>query len=1234
MIPRMDNVDSKSPSLLDLLDELIHLPLEERERRIAQAQPSDADRAQLDSWLRLQESGGRFLETPPRLVLDSMRLLRNSGARSSSINSGSGGASDSSAVEAEGLRWATPPQVPGYEIGELLGQGGMGTVWRAVQTGTGREVALKVMEPMLLASRRARSRFERELRLTARLQHPHICRVYDGGSTGSVCYNAMELIDGVPLDQYAQGLDAPVPRERRRQVLQLMAHVCQAVGHAHQNAVIHRDLKPSNILIDRQGQPHLVDFGLAKALEEAGADLTVTLDGDLAGTPAYMSPEQAGGERTLDTRTDVYSLGVIMFRLLTGKSPHDLAGSRLEVLRRIAEQDVTRPQLGEAGIDRELQAIVLRALARRPDDRYSSAAELADDLQRYLSGEPVIARSPTFTYVLVKNLRKHRSLIAAACAALAMMTAVAVYSYVRVVQHSRASDRSARAEGEARKAAELNLAAALIAQGDALGASQQWPGAKARYQQARELLQAQGQSPFLAEVALWDANRRSPAPLLEFRAHTGELNYLRFLPDGKQLATAGQDGAARIWETRTGRLIRTFPNLGDVQRLSISSDGSLIAFASMTTGVTIWRIADGTLVRTIGGFAGRASAVCFSPIAPRLLVGTADMPYNLYLFDAESGELLKTFGGHETSIRDIAFTPDGQKVVSCDGRPPGDKLGFNLNVTLRAWDISKGSQLWSRPADLNGRLAGAIAISRDGGTVACTCWDGAAKLYEVATGSGQILTGSESGRDVQGVAFSSDGLLALGGPSGSIRVLRPVEKEAREAFGTSMGNHPMIEMRRLGGHAGETRTLDFSPDGRVIVSGGGDGMVRIWPVNDGGETQVFSDTPYGNIFEIFNAALSSDCQTALSSSNEDKLIRLWHVPSGTVISSIGTADGHDPAAAFGPRDKTIVLIEKDGRIGVWDNLLRQRLGALDPPEHRQFGSIALSPDGRTLLACFTDGGDAVVYDLPGKKLLKQLVLADPLRDRDHLRPVGAGPRGDRRLRFSPDGAFAVGLVQYANLVKIWDTTDWRERTALSVPRPERVAVSADSKWIACVGTDVRVYDSQSGALAHHFNEAADSLAAVAFLADARYLVTEGTPGDGLALWDLVNDTRVRSIGQGSFVFDLTAAANGTLLWAQRSSAGALNLAHLDWARTNDAILRKLGTARDRLQADPNDAGGLAALGQWYAFRGMDDWAADLLEQAAKRAGPRAPRPAWETALLMTCRKRLLAGVAQPNKNPS
>jgi serine/threonine protein kinase len=294
------------------------------------------------------------------------------------------------------------PAIEGYRILAKLGQGGMGTVWRAVQLSTRREVALKLL--VVSGSTKAKARFEREVELAAMLEHPNLARVYDSGAEQGLYYYAMELIEGMHLDTWVV-----MQRCSRQQILELMRTVCTAIQAAHQRGVIHRDLKPSNILVSADGQPHVVDFGLAKTLLEGDSRHPISIEGDVAGTPAYMSPEQAAGRVSeVDTRSDVYSLGVILYQLLTGSTPHDTSGTSFQIMKRIVEEEPRTPRSISRTVDREIEALLLKALARDPESRYASAGALADDIGNYLRGDPLTARKTTTYYFLLKRIRKHR----------------------------------------------------------------------------------------------------------------------------------------------------------------------------------------------------------------------------------------------------------------------------------------------------------------------------------------------------------------------------------------------------------------------------------------------------------------------------------------------------------------------------------------------------------------------------------------------------------------------------------------------------------------------------------------------------------------------------------------------------------------------------------------------------------------------------------------------------------
>lgn len=331
---------------------------------------------------------------------------------------------------------ADAPHLPGYHITGRLGEGGMGVVWKAIQLATNRAVALKVMSAALFGSPNARKRFEREVELAARLEHPGIAAVYDSGLEHGVYFYAMQFVPGTTLDAWVRETSPD-----KKALLRMMRGICLAVQHAHQRGVIHRDLKPGNILVtpDREdsstatgnssatktktttqpGGPVLVDFGLARPALDEDAAMGVSVAGQVAGTPAYMSPEQAAGQTdTLDTRSDIYSLGVILYRLLTGALPHDTKGPFTQVLHRIQHDEVKKPRSASDAaskiVDKELETLLLKALAKEPDRRYASAAAMAGDIDNYLTGEPLTARPTTAWYVIQRKTRKHYRAVAAA----------------------------------------------------------------------------------------------------------------------------------------------------------------------------------------------------------------------------------------------------------------------------------------------------------------------------------------------------------------------------------------------------------------------------------------------------------------------------------------------------------------------------------------------------------------------------------------------------------------------------------------------------------------------------------------------------------------------------------------------------------------------------------------------------------------------------------------------------
>lgn len=375
----------------------------------------------------------------------------------------------------------------GYRLLAEVHRGGQGLIFRALQLSTRRQVALKVLRGGPFASALERARFEREVHVLAQLQHADIVAIHDSGQAAGYFYLVTDFVEGRPLDAYVAAAGRPV-----RPTLQLFARICDAVHAAHLRGVVHRDLKPGNILVDADGAPRVLDFGLAKlsdAVPAAGAADTlhpgssetaqasaVTLAGQFIGSLPWCSPEQASGA-PVDIRTDVYSLGVTLYQALTGRFPYDVTGEVPTVLAVVRAQEPLSPRSARPDLDDEVETILLKCLQKAPARRYQSAGELARDVRHYLIGAPIEAKRDHALYVIRKALRRHW-LVTSAAATLLALVAIALPVFITLWQAAgRERDRAVAAEDEQRRQRQIAEGEASKAQavtrflGDMLGSA-------------------------------------------------------------------------------------------------------------------------------------------------------------------------------------------------------------------------------------------------------------------------------------------------------------------------------------------------------------------------------------------------------------------------------------------------------------------------------------------------------------------------------------------------------------------------------------------------------------------------------------------------------------------------------------------------------------------------------------------------------------------------------------------
>ncbi len=1059
----------------------------------------DGLRAEVESLLANDALADTFLQTP---ALGESFAVHRPESLAARVEGGAPSQHSQASAADAAQPVPHPPRIGQYRVLEVIGQGGMGVVYRAEQENPRRTVALKVIRPGL-QSRDLLRRFAHEGQVLGLLQHPGIAQVFEAGTAeagfGPQPFFAMELILGRPLTEYVEARHLDI-----RQRLELLANVCDAVQHAHQKGVIHRDLKPANILVDASGQPKILDFGVARATDaDLRATVPETLPGQLIGTLAYMSPEQISGDpRQLDTRSDVYALGVIGYELLAGRVPFDVSTKTIpQAARTITEEEP--PSLGT--INRvfrgDLATIVAKALEKDKNRRYQSASGLAEDIRRYLADQPILARPATTFYQLRKFARRNRPLVAGVLTAFAALTLGLIGTWRGYVQ-ATAQRRAAEAD--------RNRAFQAEALAEQRGAVAEFRAYVANIAAAQSALEAKDVRTARQQLELAPVHLRNwewrylvaelDASLMTFHGHTGRVWGVAFSADGATVFSASHDGTIRYWDVADGTCRETLRADGaEFGSLARSADGRLLAAGATNGLVFIWDAQRGGLLQTLKAHRAPVNDVHFSPDGASL--ATASVDSHAALWSANTGQQLVSLK-HPNWVYSAAFSPDGRRLAtSCrDNRVrvwalPGGEQQLEIAVApnTRDWDfvhswpvvfapdgstLATGShdgvvRLWdARSAELRESLAGhtarvrGLAYGPDGTVLASTSEDGTLRLWDVrAAIELAVFVGHEG--IVWAPAFSPDGTrLVTGSDDQTVRLWDP---RLRRDF------------TRLRGH--DSRgiwTLAISPDAKRLVSGGEDAVVRVWDVSSGAGLLAL----HGHKSAVSAVAYGPD-GALIASASHDRTVRLWGAETGEARGSFVAHERGITAAAFSPDGRTLATASEDGTIKLWDLGTRSEVRTLSSAR-QALTALAFRPDGEQLASGATTGsvefwnvrtgepttaraahaGEvlSVAYRPDGQQLVSAsrdgtLKLWDVGQERE-IATLRGHTDVVANVTFSPDGT-RLASVSYDHTLRLWDAASTETVLVLRAHQdyPFCVAFSRDGQWLATGEKCIRLWET-------------------------------------------------------------------------------------------------------------------------------------------------------------------------------